>query len=137
MSLTKEQTEQFVSRWCEALRSGNYKQGTGRLRDVHDRFCCLGIACEVAKEFVDGITEEIHPNSFPTAYSYIYEDSFDSLGIPEPLRDVLNFKTTDGCYLSDNQRYEALTKDNDQGKFFVEIAEIIEKNKTILFPILS
>lgn len=135
MSLTKEQTEQFVSRWCEALRSGNYKQGAGRLRDVQDHFCCLGIACEVAKEFVDGITEEV--TDLPTAYRYIYDDSVDKLNIPKRLCFELNFKTTDGCYLSNDMNYESLSKDNDNGKFFVEIAEIIEKNKTILFPILS
>ena len=32
--------------WCKALRSGNYKQGTGRLRRKHGDtyyYCCLGV----------------------------------------------------------------------------------------------
>jgi hypothetical protein len=35
-------------KWCKALRSGEYKQGTGRLQKG-DSFCCLGVAC---KEFI-------------------------------------------------------------------------------------
>lgn len=34
------------ARWVEALRSGKYKQGKGRLRDG-DCFCCLGVGCDV------------------------------------------------------------------------------------------
>ena len=33
--------------WIPALRSGDYKQGKGRLRDSKDRFCCLGVACDL------------------------------------------------------------------------------------------
>lgn len=31
------------SQWCEALRSGRYKQGRMALEDKHG-FCCLGVA---------------------------------------------------------------------------------------------
>jgi len=34
-------------RWIEALRSGKYKQCTGRLR-IGDRFCALGVLYHVA-----------------------------------------------------------------------------------------
>lgn len=40
--MTKEQK----AKWIEALRSGDYKQGQGALRE-DDRFCCLGLACEI------------------------------------------------------------------------------------------
>lgn len=33
--------------WVAALRSGEFTQVTGTLRD-EDKFCCLGVACEVA-----------------------------------------------------------------------------------------
>lgn len=36
-------------RWLEALRSGNYKQGRGVLRNKEDEFCCLGVLCDVAE----------------------------------------------------------------------------------------
>jgi hypothetical protein len=36
--------------WVEALRSGDYKQGHGRLARIKDKqieYCCLGVLCEV------------------------------------------------------------------------------------------
>src|SRR5438093_3640406 len=33
--------------WTDALRSGQYQQGTGALRK-NDRYCCLGVLCELA-----------------------------------------------------------------------------------------
>lgn len=35
--------------WLEALRSGNYKQGNGALRDVDATYCCLGVWCAEAR----------------------------------------------------------------------------------------
>ena len=38
-------------KWVTALRSGDYKQGKGRLRTVEGHFCCLGVLCDIwAKE---------------------------------------------------------------------------------------
>lgn len=36
------------TKWVKALRSGNYRQGRGRLRE-DGRFCCLGVLCDVSK----------------------------------------------------------------------------------------
>ena len=36
-----------VRQWVAALRSGNYEQGQRRL-NTDNKFCCLGVACEVA-----------------------------------------------------------------------------------------
>ena len=35
-----------IEEWVEALRSGEYKQGGGKLRNG-DKFCCLGVACDL------------------------------------------------------------------------------------------
>lgn len=37
-----------VQKLVDALRSGEYQQGKGRLRDGN-KFCCLGVACDVFK----------------------------------------------------------------------------------------
>lgn len=34
-------------RWIRALRSGKYKQGHDRLRTEDNRFCCLGVVCDI------------------------------------------------------------------------------------------
>lgn len=38
---------ELKAKWLEALRSGRYKQGQGRLRDESNQFCCLGVLCDV------------------------------------------------------------------------------------------
>lgn len=39
------------AKWVAALRSGEYEQGAGALRSSSDRFCCLGVLCDLhAKE---------------------------------------------------------------------------------------
>lgn len=40
--------EEFVRKWIEALRSGEYKQGRNQLR-TGDSFCCLGVACDISQ----------------------------------------------------------------------------------------
>lgn len=35
------------TRWLGALRSGEYEQGRGLLRESEEAFCCLGVACDV------------------------------------------------------------------------------------------
>lgn len=42
-------------RWVEALRSGEYEQGTGALRQLDEDgkvvgYCCLGVLCDVVKD---------------------------------------------------------------------------------------
>lgn len=44
--LTKSQ-RQHRQRLIDALRSGQYQQGHGRLRTRDNRFCCQGVACDL------------------------------------------------------------------------------------------
>lgn len=34
--------------WVKALRSGDFKQGTNKLRDLNNNYCCIGVLCKVA-----------------------------------------------------------------------------------------
>jgi hypothetical protein len=43
MTIDKQALKQ---RWVEALRSGEYEQGAGALRNG-DKFCCLGVLCDI------------------------------------------------------------------------------------------
>lgn len=50
--------EAFIrEKWLPALRSGEYKQGKSFLRDEHDQFCCLGVACDVIanENLIEGV----------------------------------------------------------------------------------
>lgn len=41
-------TKAFQEQWAAALESGKYRQGMGQLRDGDDKFCCLGVAVDLA-----------------------------------------------------------------------------------------
>jgi hypothetical protein len=50
--MTKLKPE-IKTRWLEALRSGGYKQARGQLKVASidgDRFCCLGVLCDLAAQ---------------------------------------------------------------------------------------
>lgn len=99
---------EFKKKWIAALRSGEYKQGTGWMYK-YGKYCCLGVASELcgvpAKGKViildEGYTEE------------------EISKIPQPLRGNS----------SDNNVVKYLTSLNDvQRESFFEIADYIEKN---------
>lgn len=66
--LTEEQ-KAIRTKWCEALRSGKYEQGTGYLR-ANDKFCCLGVLCDV----IDPLEWRFEDNS-PCRYGTYEGDS--------------------------------------------------------------
>ncbi len=38
---------EIKKKWVEALRSGKYKQGKKVLRSGNEKFCCLGVLCDL------------------------------------------------------------------------------------------
>jgi hypothetical protein len=98
--------------WVKALRSGKFKQTTGQLRVKRVGFCCLGVACQIAVE--KGVIGK-----------YV----FDSLGLPNKVREWLGLATNSGSYKKTN-----LSDDNDVRKLtFCQIADIIESEPEGLF----
>lgn len=115
--------------WVAALRSGEYSQGTGRLRKSAPggefEFCCLGVLCDLhAKEtgrgkWMDGGGYQIKG------------DTFVANGLP-PI-EVYNWAgmglTADQLFTIDargSKRYE-LSDHNDSGATFEQIAKAIEE----------
>lgn len=47
MKIVKRNREQVIKRWVKALRSGEYEQTQGELKDNYG-FCCLGVLCDLA-----------------------------------------------------------------------------------------
>ena len=72
--------------WVDALRSGDYAQGTGVLRNAYtDRWCCLGVACDVARknglDLPVSVNEMTQHNGYDGEYSYLPQKVMDWLGI--------------------------------------------------------
>ena len=104
----------FAQKWVAALRSDQYKQGTGQLRS-ESGFCCLGVACYLAVK--EGIIAK-------------YDGDDGTLDRYPEVMEALNLTTDIGDYgVSD----DALAQDNDLGATFATIADIIESEPTGLF----
>ena len=39
--------QELKNKWVTALRSGDYVQGSGIMRDRHNKFCCLGVLADI------------------------------------------------------------------------------------------
>ena len=39
--------KEIKDKWVDALRSGDYVQGRGQLRNPKNEFCCLGVLCNL------------------------------------------------------------------------------------------
>ena len=101
-------------RWVEALRSGNYKQGTMYLRDQESGYCCLGVLCDVIRPDGWGFHDEKEDVSQPHVFSdggdeQLSPASRDFFGIPEEIHR------------------ELIDMNDAQGKNFSEIADYIEE----------
>lgn len=106
------------TKWVEALRSGEYPQMMGFLkvnRKGVDKYCCLGVLCEVLKT---DLSIELRPedSNEPTIYQL-----YGHVGILGTLTLVkVGLTSHEQARLTDLNDYE--------GKTFAEIADWIEEN---------
>ena len=103
--------------WINALRSGSYQQGRGRLRG-EDGFCCLGVLCDLHPRSKlewkqrDGnwsyLGDHVH---YPPRKIWEWASALDCKGMPTrgPADEV------------------ELAKMNDRGASFNDIADFIEQ----------
>ena len=122
--------ESFKKDWIKALKSGNYIQASGVLREDEEAgldtvgYCCLGVACSVAG--VENI--DIHGEWIDE----FHEDG-NTHGDYQPFENIPTILK--GC--SDDSELvrilsemnDAHTRDTSEHKFsFVEIADWIDEN---------
>lgn len=115
------------AKWLEALRSGKYEQGSGVLRDNADRFCCLGVLCDLAGPFGWGkarlVNTCVNQNDTEVdARPYEYADEVAETTLPYPLQKLTG--------MTQSQITE-LIRLNDSGNDFEFIAKHIEQNISV------
>ena len=114
------EAEKVRRRWIRALRSGEYKQTQGSLRD-NSGFCCLGVLCELAvRAKVIGKPQQQHNDTF------LYGKN--EFVLPRKVREWAGLKDSSGKYGENS-----LVDLNDNGSRFKTIAKIIEKKPKGLF----
>jgi hypothetical protein len=119
MALTEVQQH-----WVDALRSGEYEQCEGGLRNKKDKRCCLGVLTQLYID--DG--HELRASYSNVWGKWEYGENKE--------RNYLLPEVTKWAGLANNAggyQNRALTDDNDSGKTFAEIADIIEANADTLF----
>ena len=117
--MSQQPLRESVSLWLDALRSGRYIQVTAAL-NTDGRYCCLGVACELYQQHVGGLVITQHLNRT------LYNGEGELL--PPIVQAWLGLRNPSGQHYSGQ-----LTEDNDDGKSFLEIADIIEARPVGLF----
>jgi hypothetical protein len=106
-----------IRAWVQALRSGDFTQGRNRLR-TEDKFCCLGVACELHRKLRPGGAWLENGHGVLT---YLGGDSI----MPSQVVAWLGLeKGNDNPIMQGKQ---SLAEYNDQGATFPEIADLIER----------
>jgi len=105
------------AKWVKALRSGKYKQGT-RWLQANERFCCLGVLCELLEIPAVPAPTEIWYNEGV----FMYDDANGTPSLP----------TQEKMGLTEDQVRTLWHMNDGQGKYhphtFQEIADYIEVN---------
>ena len=121
-----------AKKWVEALRSGRFKQGKNALHKKRegedDTYCCLGVACSLA--IGAGVDLPVYTNMDGKV---IYD--VDKFYLPAKVRDWLGLTTSYASFgiALPGANPDDLTRMNDDGKTFEEIAQIIESEPAGLF----
>lgn len=103
-------------RWVQALRSGEYKQGVARLRnrnekDSVDKFCCLGVLCELA--VAAGVEmRATAEQDYQGDTRWVYGEERNSTALPNEVLEWSGLDSTDPDIELNGHRYE-LSQCND------------------------
>lgn len=117
--------QEIKEKWLSALRSGEYEQSIGCLKTNDNKFCCLGVLCDIyAKEknvdwkpINENLTEKLMLSDNNSNISYV---------LPPHVAEWAEIKDdTGGVYIKSKDDH--LSRINDSGESFSEISELIEK----------
>lgn len=101
--------------WVKALRSGEYEQGRGRLRSSDNKFCCLGVLCNLhAQAHPEFAAKQTNPTNYDGRESYLSVSVMEWAFKPDRLTRIEN-------------TYISLANMNDRGASFKTIAKFIEE----------
>lgn len=119
MSLTLEEMKTNRKLWVEALRSGKYRQTKDMLQDVDGGMCCLGVLSDVAGCAWHRVEDR---------YCVVGAGTSDAAGLMA--MEFVGLADDNGAYGDDGF---SLAGQNDGGKSFEDIADIIEAEPPGLF----
>ena len=120
---------EIKAQWVAALRSGEYPQGKGALRRTiqsEEKFCCLGVLCELA------VKAEVTPapvigNPRSSLSPWQYEDR-NWGALPPSVRAWAGLLSADPIVIVTSGREQNLSQCNDDLHLtFAQIADMVER----------
>jgi hypothetical protein len=111
---------EIKTRWIAKLLSGEFQQGRGTLRSSDNKFCCLGVLCELAVE--NGIIPK--PTLNESSSQFEYGASF-ATGLPP--YEVVIWAQLGERNPSTKSTGHSFAFQNDHGSSFADIAKMIEE----------
>lgn len=110
--------ERVKTKWLKALRSGEYKQTTGSLREKGNAFCCLGVLCDLYARETEGVSEYVK-----SGHGWCFKGKYgDRAGT------ILLSEVREWSGLLRPQEYDLITLNDARNWGFDRIADYIEKN---------
>lgn len=115
--------EDVKAKWQAALTSGEYEKGTGALRTHGNKFCCLGVLCDIYIK-ATGKGRWVENND---TYSFVDGSDHSAGGFPTAeVVEWAGLKVEAPYVVDDAGDVEHLHYLNDQGVPFAEIAKKID-----------
>lgn len=108
------------AKWLEALRSGEYTQGEGRLRNRREEFCCLGVLCDVLDKSKWSETPDELGDYLWDHDSEATCETASATTIPDSLAHDLGIDSMLIC--------KVISMNDSHAANFTEIAQFIEDN---------
>ena len=137
--LKTKMNPEVKQKWIDALRSGDYEQGSEKLRSVSG-YCCLGVLCDIYSREHDTQWEfrgydELSDETNPHPMDYWYFDGHSEF-LPESVMNWAGLKThnpsvrvdIEDNFGDDNSFYtDEIANVNDSGYTFNDLSKIIEQ----------
>ena len=130
-------------RWIEALRSGEYERTISMLRHESNKFCCLGVLCDISNVGTWKPAEDkgyyryvIDSAKFSAYLPYMIVDSIGAAGatVPFDIEKISNVTLKEEIYsipgVTDSCSLSTL---NDSGFTFEQIADLLENEPQAFF----
>ena len=109
--------QDIKDKWINALRSGEYKQGTGALKNSNDAFCCLGVLCDLHAKETDARWVDVQEGWLA---SYFGSDG----ELPDEVIEWAGLKLRDPVICD----HFISTYNDKEGYSFDQLADLIEKH---------
>lgn len=112
--------------WIEALRSGKYKQGKGKLKR-DGKYCCLGVLCAISPW--KNCFMRMKPPLFSASKNEMRLLPDKNEILPNKVKEWAEIKHNNPVFFNEDLNLNStLSRENDiKKRSFLEIADLIEK----------